>query len=96
MAHMRAGKHVGLHGDGLAQHHGHGAGTNIFGHQKRLMYMAQHQALRLLVDQKLFVDHHFTLQFDTRPDQREGRPNNYPGRLVHGAWGERLGLQVQE
>ena len=55
----------------------------IFGHQKGFTYMAQHQALRLLADQNLLVGHTFTLQFDVRPDQREGKPNNYPGRLAH-------------
>ena len=56
----------------------------VFSHQKGQTFLAQHAAVKMLADQNLMVDSHFSLQFDTRPDQREGRPNNYPGRIVHG------------
>ena len=68
----------------------------IFGHQKGLTYMDRHQALRLLADQNLFVDHHFYAAVRRPPGPEEGQAQQLPWAVGPWCRGERHGLQVQE
>ena len=54
----------------------------VFSHQKGRVYMSQHAATKMLVEENLNLDQHFMLLLDAKSDARDGRPSIYPGKIA--------------
>ena len=54
----------------------------LYTYARGTLYKTQYEAMQKLAQQNLNLDQGFTLQFDGKSDSREGRPSNYPGRVL--------------
>ncbi len=46
------------------------------------LHLMEQQMLNTLSGQRVNLDHKFTVQLHRKPDQRDSRPLNIPGRIV--------------